>query len=135
MKSYWWGTAHAAHYSIAIFEWAKKNSLTVRQLTRDGCPVWIIPETMRMRYGKNDKYCMVLDIEYSQRLSAESIASYQLLLKDNDIPYFDPRPYIKTAFTKEGVFMYLDDNHLNRHGVDHLAKPLDDFINSHYPVE
>lgn len=48
-----------------------------------------------------------------------------------NIPYFDPLPFMPTAFDREGRFLYMDSNHMNRYGGLYLAPYLNDFMQAH----
>lgn len=82
-------------------------------------------------FPKESAHCMELDPEYFNARISASHESFLPLLKDFNIPYFNPVPFIKTPFDEEGRFMYLDSNHLNRYGALYLAPYLEDFLKAH----
>ena len=72
--------------------------------------------------------CMELDHQYSESVIGASRSSIRPLLDDLEIDYFEPTPFMQTPFDRDGRFMYLDTNHLNRYGALHLSGPFIAFM-------
>lgn len=79
-------------------------------------------------FPRDNTNCLALDREYSDSMILPARDGFTPLLQELDIPYFDPLPFMDTAFDKEGHFLYMDSNHLNRYGGQYLAPYLRDFM-------
>lgn len=78
-------------------------------------------------FPRHEVDCLKLDHDYAQKLTGPSKEKMMAMLNQYGYPYFDPEPYMQSPFDKNGNFMYMDTDHLNRYGGIHLGPYLDAF--------
>jgi peptidoglycan/LPS O-acetylase OafA/YrhL len=79
-------------------------------------------------FPRSHKDCLAFDQEYAGKQIGESHATLLPLLKEMKIAYFDPLPFMKTPFDKQGHFLYWDNGHLNQYGGLYLVPYLTAFM-------
>lgn len=79
-------------------------------------------------FPRPERDCLSFDPEYLGRAVVTPRGAFMPLLKARGIAYFDPLPAMATAFDTQGRFMYMDTNHMNIYGAQHLSEPLSDFM-------
>lgn len=85
----------------------------------------LVPHTTR-----NPEHCKTFDPDYVTEQLKPTRTDFVARLKSLDIPYFDPIPFMPTAFDSKGHFLYMDTDHLNKYGGQALAEPLIQFMNT-----
>ncbi len=79
------------------------------------------------RGNAGDK-CFELDDEFSNKLLEKVDNQFIPMLKELEIPYFNPRSYITSGKDSEGNLIYLDNNHLNIYGAQFLTPYFIEFM-------
>lgn len=70
--------------------------------------------------------CYALDKAYVEQVLS-AMHAFRGQLQEFEIPYFDPVGYLLSPVDAQGRFMYMDEQHINRHGSAHLVTPFHDF--------
>lgn len=94
------------------------------------------PNNCRMRkdtiaskfLGADEKSCFAIDEEFSREEVEKTHGPLRKFLTEENIPYFDPVPYLADPFDEDGHFLYMDTNHLNYYGSLSLIDPLGSFL-------
>jgi len=77
---------------------------------------------------RNNIDCFKVEEEFSNNQMDQNMKGVNELISKYNISHFQPALYMDTLIDREGNFIYMDKNHLNRYSVDILQKPFGDFM-------
>ena len=80
-------------------------------------------------FPKNDaETCREFDEAYNAEILEKTQSVFIPMLRDLGVSYFDAALYLDPPYDAAGRFLYMDKNHLNIHGAQHLILPFKEFM-------
>lgn len=84
-----------------------------------------------VKLDQDERQCRSYDTQFIDDFLNTKRAEFILMLNSLGIPYFNPYTYMPTPYDKDGNFLFLDTNHLNIYGAEHLTPHFKAFMHEY----